>query len=266
MERHPRPSLEHRASQTISGEHETIDLTNDEDEPLQDLRRRHTARAQRPPRFGDRDILVEGHDFIDLTEAEPDIQILRTRIRTPPPARPNQPLHAFPHPQRPESPLFFPDAIDLDVEDGSNAHLLLHADPGLMQHLRHLVPPYFRRHAAQQPFGGQHQVHAYHIQPMPNLQYERPEDEKPVHVPPPPVPQGYTRSPTAEDVVVCPNCDGELIQQASEETATVVKKKGKAPSRREMEEHPFWVVRQCGHVRLAVSSIRTFIDMSPGIL
>lgn len=259
MERHVRPSLEHRASQTISGEHETIDLTNDEDEPLQAFRHRHTARAPRLPRFADMDILAEGQDVVDLTEAEPDVQILRTRVRTPPQARAHQPPHAFAHLQRPESPLFFPDAIDLDLNDASDAHLLFHDEVGLMQHLRQLMPPYFRRHAGQQPFGVQHQVHAYNIQPMPNLQYERHEDEKPVHVPPPPVPQGYTRSPTTEDVVVCPNCDEELIQRAPEETATAVKKKGKAPSRKEMEEHPFWVVRECGHVSRSVFGLHQIV-------
>lgn len=48
--------------------------------------------------------------------------------------------------------------------------------------------------------------------------------------PPPPAPKGFTRDPTEEDTIVCPNCEEELAVGASEEKRQV------------------WVVKGCGHV------------------
>ena len=49
--------------------------------------------------------------------------------------------------------------------------------------------------------------------------------------PPPPAPEGFTRDPTEEDTIVCPNCEEELAVGESEEKRQV------------------WVVKGCGHVR-----------------
>ncbi|THZ28818.1 cell cycle control protein [Aureobasidium pullulans] len=48
--------------------------------------------------------------------------------------------------------------------------------------------------------------------------------------PPPPAPEGFTRDPTEEDTIVCPNCEEELAVGESEEKRQV------------------WVVKGCGHV------------------
>ncbi|KAG9748102.1 hypothetical protein KCU73_g7178, partial [Aureobasidium melanogenum] len=48
--------------------------------------------------------------------------------------------------------------------------------------------------------------------------------------PPPPAPEGFTRDPTEEDTIVCPNCEDELAVGESEEKRQV------------------WVVKACGHV------------------
>jgi len=48
--------------------------------------------------------------------------------------------------------------------------------------------------------------------------------------------------------VICPSCEEELIHNKEPEEEPVVKKGGKAPTKKEREEHPFWVVKECGHV------------------
>jgi hypothetical protein len=53
--------------------------------------------------------------------------------------------------------------------------------------------------------------------------------------PPPPAPEGFTRDPTEEDTIVCPNCEEELAVGESEEKRQV------------------WVVKGCGHVSYAMS-------------
>ncbi|KFY08720.1 hypothetical protein V492_05972 [Pseudogymnoascus sp. VKM F-4246] len=90
---------------------------------------------------------------------------------------------------------------------------------------------------------------------FPPHDHVRPEPRKPEHVPPPPASEGFTRSPKEDDVIVCPACDEELVVGA-EEPATATPPgstgksatKAKARSRKDREEHPFWVVRECGHV------------------
>jgi hypothetical protein len=72
-------------------------------------------------------------------------------------------------------------------------------------------------------------------------------NQKPEHIPPPTARENFTRSPTGDDVVICPSCEQELVQTKDVEEP-VVKKSGKAPTRKEREEHPFWVVKECGHV------------------
>ncbi|KFX86671.1 hypothetical protein V490_08949, partial [Pseudogymnoascus sp. VKM F-3557] len=87
-------------------------------------------------------------------------------------------------------------------------------------------------------------------------EHARPEPRKAEHVPPPPVGDGFTRSPKEDDVIVCPACDEELVVGPEEpaaptSTPTATGKqatKAKARSRKDREEHPFWVVRECGHV------------------
>ena len=57
-----------------------------------------------------------------------------------------------------------------------------------------------------------------------------PARQEPEYVPPPAVPEGFTRTPKEGDVAVCPNCDNELGA-------------GDEPLGRQI-----WVSKQCGHV------------------
>lgn len=60
----------------------------------------------------------------------------------------------------------------------------------------------------------------------------RPEPPPPTYEAPPPAPEGFTRSPEEDDVLVCPNCDSELCKGDDD-----VKKQ-------------VWIAKQCGHVSL----------------
>lgn len=73
------------------------------------------------------------------------------------------------------------------------------------------------------------------------------QDHKPEHVAPPPVGDGFTRSPTEADTAICPSCEEELIHRKDSEEPPAKKSRG-APSRKDREEHPFWVIKDCGHV------------------
>ncbi|CAD6444290.1 e7f4ad3f-b1e0-4a5c-b38e-57b92a8d55aa [Sclerotinia trifoliorum] len=73
------------------------------------------------------------------------------------------------------------------------------------------------------------------------------QENKPEHVPPPPVGYGFTRSPTENDTAICPSCEEELIHKKDGDEPLAKKSRG-APSRKDREEHPFWVVKDCGHV------------------
>ncbi|QSZ37395.1 hypothetical protein DSL72_009493 [Monilinia vaccinii-corymbosi] len=73
------------------------------------------------------------------------------------------------------------------------------------------------------------------------------QDNKPAFVAPPPVGVGFTRSPTESDTAICPSCEEELIHRKDVEEPVAKKARG-APSKKDREEHPFWVVKDCGHV------------------
>ncbi|TGO53781.1 hypothetical protein BCON_0118g00360 [Botryotinia convoluta] len=73
------------------------------------------------------------------------------------------------------------------------------------------------------------------------------QENKPEHVAPPTVPAGFTRSPTESDTAICPSCEEELIHRKDGEEPVAKKSRG-APSKKDREEHPFWVVKDCGHV------------------
>ncbi|KAF9700709.1 hypothetical protein EKO04_002033 [Ascochyta lentis] len=56
------------------------------------------------------------------------------------------------------------------------------------------------------------------------------EPPPPTYEAPPPAPEGFTRSPEEEDVLICPNCDSELC-------------KGDDDVKRQV-----WIAKQCGHI------------------
>ncbi|KAG4026390.1 hypothetical protein MFRU_041g00350 [Monilinia fructicola] len=89
-----------------------------------------------------------------------------------------------------------------------------------------------------------------HFFGMPNeMDYGRValQNNQPEFVAPPPVGAGFTRSPTESDTAICPSCEEELIHRKDAEEPLAKKARG-PPSRKDREEHPFWVVKDCGHV------------------
>jgi len=59
---------------------------------------------------------------------------------------------------------------------------------------------------------------------------ERDEAPDPTYEAPPPAPEGFTRSPRDDEMLVCPNCDDELCTGATDRKKQV------------------WVIKGCGHV------------------
>jgi hypothetical protein len=47
----------------------------------------------------------------------------------------------------------------------------------------------------------------------------------------------------------------ELVaEKGSEEPVAVKKPNGKAPNKKDREEHHFWVIKECGHVSFSTST------------
>jgi hypothetical protein len=80
---------------------------------------------------------------------------------------------------------------------------------------------------------------------------EVPQQTMPKFDPPPPAPKGFTRDPTEEDTIICPNCEEELAVGEDEEKRQV------------------WVVKACGHVSQTIPNIAPFkplLTSFPGLL
>ena len=245
-----RPRLEHRTSQTI------IDLTDEPDIQIVASRNRSDhARSQRPPQLGRSD--AEGlENFIDLTD---DNDIIITGGRELPLPRPGVARPLPPHTQqarlRAESPpLFVPQQQDEPIRavftNGVGAAGgLAHALGAMIQRQGHRIPFHHIFHGAAN-IDVLHMHYHGPDQAMPaNMDYQHGAfaDRKPDHIPPDNARLGFTRSPKEGDVIICPSCEGELIHK-KDVKEPVAKKGGKAPTRKEREEHPFWVIKQCGHV------------------
>ena len=241
-----RPRLEHRTSQTL------IDLTEDAEEVIPAVaRNRAPSQRPQPPQLGRSD--AQGlADVIDLTEDDVEIQITGARNRELPLPRPDVTRpRPYAHPPRHESPdLFVPanqppplrnanfpaaGAFGVAVVGGPSRHAL---------HFHHIL------HGGD---GGAGDVLAQIIghaqgQAMPQMDYRHAAfaDRKPDHIPPEPAKPGFTRSPTESDTIICPSCEEELVHD--KEFDEPMLKKGKVPTRKEREEHPFWVIKECGHV------------------
>jgi hypothetical protein len=266
----PRPRLEHQASQTV------IDLTDDvEDAPPLPRSNTERRRPQRPPHLGRSDA-INLEDLIDLTGDNGDVEVMITGARQvgSRPAslpRPRSSLRLpFPNrlPDRADSPpLFVPVAA---AHISRSRPFPRPFDPrGLGFHMAHrgeisgagFQHAHFPAVLNMMDLDIMNHVHQFAMpQAMPgamNYQQSAWADRKPEHVPPPPARENFTRSPTENDIVVCPSCEQELVQSKDTEEP-VVKKNGKAPTRKEREEHPFWVVKECGHVSYSTLYISTF--------
>ncbi|CAL3966582.1 unnamed protein product [Diplocarpon coronariae] len=243
-----RPRLEHRASQTI------IDLTDDAEELLGPSRSGQTRNTfSRPPHLGRSDAENMGA-LIDLTldSSEQDVIITGQRQRQLPLPHPRQAPAAG---SRAESPSFFMPAHNEHRPALPSVLAAAHTRIGAM-----LSGGGFGRAGPGRGLGAElramqnmmdhHIARHEHLQVMPNImdyQHAAFAERKPEHVAPPPARPGYTRSPVEDEVIICPSCEEELIQNKEIEEP-VVKKSGRAPTKKEREEHPFWVVRECGHV------------------
>jgi hypothetical protein len=222
-------------------------------------------RSHQPPQLGRSD--ASGlRDVVDLTDdvEEPEVMITGTReLPLPRPrnaeAAPNRPLGGLRLPSiRAESPsLFLPHppeqhafqraigrplqafgaalgfaGIARRPQAAGNRHELLRNSAALMEQLNAFAE--FEEH----------------LQHIPGLDYRTQglgEPRKPDHVPPKAARENFTRSPKEDDVVICPSCDEELVHNKQDEEP-MAKKGGRAPTRKEREEHSFWVVKDCGHV------------------
>lgn len=238
-----RPRLEHRQSQTI------IDLTDDVDEAPAANRNPSQRRPARPPQLGRSDG-SRLQDFIDLTD---ESDIIFTGARQLPP-RPPRPIAAPRPPRTPSPPLFVPARPQAERVNGVGLFTgaVHHMGVGGVGALRNFLGLHVYQHE-----------HFHAPPPMPgpmDYQYvafgglgERGGvaggERKPEHIAPPSVPEGFTRSPVDENIVICPSCEEELIHRKEDEEQPPAKKGGKAPTRKDREEHPFWVVKECGHVR-----------------
>ena len=243
----PPPRLEHRASQTL-----TIDLTDDNDELPQD----EPPRPREQPRAG-RNSGVNESNVIDLTD-DNDVEITRVAPRPLPSLSDmalNVPRNQIPRmnrrlpflPQEPARsinrvfPAHNPMPRGFHVTALGQGEIIFHPSPNFLDHIQMLedataiIGQMDRQIDLQRENGA-----AAH--------------SRPDHIAPPDAKAGFTRSPTEKDVVICPSCEEELIQDKDPDEVAV-KKSGKAPTRKEREEHPFWVVKSCGHVSFLVPFI-----------
>jgi hypothetical protein len=235
----PPPRLEHRASQTL-----TIDLTDDNDDPPEEQPRPQArVHASRSSGFGESTI-------IDLTD-DNDIEITRVAPRPLPSINDiglNVPRNQLPPmnrrspfvPQEPARninrvfPARNPIPRGFHVTALGQGEVIFHPSQDFLDHIQMLEDA--------QAIIGQMDRHIDLQRGNGGLSHPRPD-----HVPPAAAKDGFTRSPTEKDVVVCPSCEEELIHDKDPDELAL-KKGGKAPTRKEREEHPFWVVKNCGHV------------------
>jgi hypothetical protein len=261
-----RPSLEHRTSQTV------IDLTDDAGESS--MGGMNARFMSRPPHLGRSDAL-RLEDIIDLTNdiGDDDLEIIEARRI--PDAQQASHVHVrnrqLPHPRprvrmgRDASPPMFvpahlpdPRPMNLDGEPAPR-DMLRNNNPlgGLANHVRNLanlVPWGARTHddggLSVLLIAPRHQRMPDHLDYAAHA-FARPRHQpKPQHQPPPPAKPGFTRSPKEDDVAICPGCMKELVaEKGSEEPVALKKPNGKTPNKKDREEHHFWVVKECGHVR-----------------
>jgi hypothetical protein len=240
-----RPRVENQAS--------IIDLTDESEERHVASRNRDRSHSHRPPQLGRSDA-VGFADFIDLTEdVEPDLII--TGVQELP--RPNLGRNDTPARQRrDESPSLF---MPIQQPHQRHVHRVFAAHPNVLGALGVFGARMDGSNVGMAPILGRmaHEfidhvnVHLYHPpQPMPgHMDYQNNAfaQRKAEHVAPPPARPDFTRSPKEDDIIICPSCEQELVHR-KDGGEPVAKKGGKAPTRKEREEHPFWVVKECGHV------------------
>ena len=211
--------------------------------------------AQRPPRF-DRDIINiddQEDEAVDLREESPEIQFLTSRPRsrslsTTRQARHQSNIRQRRHTPAARSPGRRPQHVSVRFT-GAPEESHGHQNAGWLFH------PFAARVNTNTPRthedeliewenfpGGNFELPAHldYLMPAFNLEEpaarRQPQPRLPTYDPPTPAPEGFTRTPKEDDVLVCPNCDDELGLGDDEVKRQV------------------WVVKACGHVREIFSS------------
>jgi hypothetical protein len=249
---------EHSSSRRVDrgASHTIIDLTDDqEDANIMPQNRQHDDPPHRPPQLGRSD--ASGlRDVVDLTDdvEEPELLITgarelpapRSRPAHPADIRPGSPSLFLPHPPEPHA---FQRALGRPLQAFGNALGFAGVFGGRQ--------PAGNRDIFRASVDIMERMNALaeldrHLHHMPALNYNTQglgpgPPRKPDHVPPKPPRENFTRSPQEDDIVICPSCDQELVHNKQDEEP-VAKKGGKAPTRKEREEHSFWVIKECGHV------------------
>lgn len=238
--------MQHQPSRTV------IDLTDEADLPSSQPRR-SSQRSAAPPQLERTDSISLGQEVITIDSDDDDDEIEFVSEHPLPEAarqrnRAQRGLHQLALPQirhaqnynrmppRPPREEGFFAFGNMDVlRDVDRVRLALRGliAPGLRQPVAVEAPP--RMPGMNLDYG---------LHPFPG-QDERKEE----FVPPPPAREGFTRSPKEDDVVVCPACDEELMVDPMEtEPGPEKKPSARKKSKADRAEHPFWVVRECGHV------------------
>lgn len=243
----PMPTLPGEASNTV------IDLTEENDVPSSQGRR-SSQRAGAPPQLERSDsVTLGGNEVIEIDsddDDEDEVQFLRENRIAPPPAQ----AHPRP-PVRQYLPVAYrsqlaPAREPFRIERGPGIAAAMEA---MRNQGRHPYQAFSNRNFGAL-FG--EIMNGEQIRVPLNLDYGHhpfQEQQRPMkedHQPPPPARAGFTRSPKEDDVCVCPACDEELVFNPNEVESTSSKKPSakKAPSKADRAEHPFWVVKECGHL------------------
>lgn len=243
----------HYSSNAADNSHTVIDLTNDTDEAMPRRRiSRSRGESQRPQLLTSNNS-TSMEDFVDLTvdrEQEDGNEIIvtgqRRLVLRRSLSRPGPRSSFNPNSRstlRSNSPsLFLPSGPVMPVlSSGYRFTAVRNGNGGLavdLTRLEQMLPPIediptFLQLSSLQPMTS-------------HMEFGRaPYSRRPNYVPPSAARENFTRSPTSSDIIVCPSCDEELVHHKGE---PMVKKVTKSLSKKDRAEHPFWVIKECGHV------------------
>ena len=237
-----------------STQQQVIDLTEDGSSPVAAQIVPHISThsegprgAQRPPRF-DRDIISiddQDDEAVDLREDSPEIQFLTSRPRsrslsTTRHASHQSTLRQRRHTPAARSPVRRPQVslritgTPVDAHGHQNAGWFFR--PFAARVNTHTPRIHEDDFGEWESFPGGNfdlPAHLDYFQPGFNLEEparRQPQTRIPTYDPPPPAQEGFTRTPSEDDILVCPNCDDELGLGDDEVKRQV------------------WVVKACGHV------------------
>ena len=256
------PSLQHQSSRTV------IDLTDDADPPSSQPRR-SSQRSGPPPHLDRSDSIQLGHEIITIdSDEEEDVVITGERNRPGPPAA--QRYHgriAAPAGAFARAPPPAPRQVSLPPRHPRHdAHFQWGID--MQGRLQDLLGGFGALAGGHYFFGGADrddiELVAAPRMPGMDLNYDRDafahrQPRKEEFVPPPPAQDGFTRSPKEDDVIVCPGCDEELQVDPADEPGPEKKPSARKKSKADRAEHPFWVLRDCGHVSSPLHSCCYFM-------